>query len=59
MPKLNNFPIGENMPNLAIRVTVLGEFSPNVSLITVGRFLKIAEVAQIFGPLFSIVKAMD
>jgi hypothetical protein len=44
--------------NAVNRVTTMGEFSPNELMLTVGRFSKIREVAQIFGLLFSTVKAM-
>jgi hypothetical protein len=40
------------------RVTRLGEFSPNGWLFTLGCFLKISEVAHIFGFLFSTVKVI-
>jgi hypothetical protein len=38
--------------NATSRVTRLGEFSPNVSLFTLGSFVKITEVAPIFGQFF-------
>jgi hypothetical protein len=38
------------------RVTRLGEFSPIVQLFTLGIFLKIEEVAQIYGLIFFTVK---
>jgi hypothetical protein len=50
--------IGNNVPHLfwklrvSIRVTRLGEFSPNGRLSTLASFLKITEVAHIFGGYF-------
>jgi hypothetical protein len=40
------------------RVTRLGEFSPNERLFSLGSFLKITEVDQIFGDFFSTEKDM-
>jgi hypothetical protein len=39
----------------AVRVTRLGEFSPNVLLFALGSYIKITEVAHIFGLLYSMV----
>jgi hypothetical protein len=40
------------------RVTSLGEFSPIRQLLTLGTFLKMAELAQIFGLPYSKLKIM-
>jgi hypothetical protein len=41
------------------RVTRFGEFSPNESLFTLGSFMKITEIAQFLGLLFSTVKVVQ
>jgi hypothetical protein len=43
----------------ACRVTRLGEFSPNPCLFAVSSYMKIAEVAHIFGLLYSSVELMN
>jgi hypothetical protein len=44
---------------LSSRVTRLGEFSPIGQPFTLGGFLKIAQVAKIFGLLFPTVKVIN
>jgi hypothetical protein len=47
------------MFGIRIRVTRLGEFSPNGWLFNTGSYLKITEVIYIFGLLYTMVKFRD
>jgi hypothetical protein len=50
--------LGKKVSRVSARVTRLGEFSPNGRLFTLGNGLKITEVVQISGLLFSALPVL-